>query len=72
MPQPRPLALGLTALLLTVTVPAAAQVHDLSLQILVDAPPVTPPGSSGTLTFIVTNHGPDTAGGAGSIVEDSG
>lgn len=66
IPHPRSLALGLTALLLTAAVPAAAQVHDLSLQILVDAPPVTPPGSSGTLTFIVTNHGPDTAGAAGT------
>ena len=55
---------GLAAALLglTLATTAAAQTHDLSLEIIVDALPVTPPGSTGTVTFIVTNNGPDTAG----------
>lgn len=41
------------------------QVHDLELRIDVDAPAVTPPGSTGILTFTVINHGPDPAGAVG-------
>ena len=41
------------------------QVYDLSLDIVVNAPAVTPIGSSGTLTVTVTNKGPDPAGSAG-------
>ncbi len=41
---------------------AFGQTHDLSLEIVVDAPDVTPPGFTGNITFTVTNHGPDTAG----------
>ncbi len=52
------------------------QVHDLELQIDVDAPAVTPPGSTGNLTFTVINHGPDTAGTTGvglfNILVDAG
>jgi len=50
----------LTSLLLSAHL--LAQTHDLELRIDVNAPAVTPPGTTGTLTFTVTNHGPDAAG----------
>lgn len=50
--------------LLSMAVGLGAQVKltvgDLALE--VDAPPITPPGSHGTLTFTVRNHGPDAVG----------
>lgn len=55
--------LCVTSLLLTAGL--QGQVHDLELQVDVDAPSVTPPGTTGVLTFTVTNHGPDPAGTTG-------
>ncbi len=55
-------AVGLALLLALAALPALGQTHDLGLDIVVDAPAITPPGFTGNITFIITNYGPDTAG----------
>lgn len=46
---------------------AAQPTSDLELQIVIDAPSVTPPGAMGQVSFVVTNHGPDDTGTAGDF-----
>lgn len=53
---------------LPIAMSALAQpTSDLELQIVIDAPSVTPPGSTGEVSFIITNHGPDATGPPGDF-----
>jgi hypothetical protein len=54
--------LALAILLSSMPVQGQAAVADIAIEVVKVPAGNTPPGSTGTLTLTITNHGPDTAG----------
>jgi hypothetical protein len=53
---------GLLALLLATALLAQDPIADVEVILTEPPPPITPPDSFGTFSFVLTNHGPDTVG----------
>ncbi len=51
-----------SAFLLAASLNAQLPTADVEVTLVTEPPAVTPPGSIGTFSFLITNHGPDTVG----------